>query len=310
MPAPAGNQRPNVRRFMKQSCGHSSYLHDISFHLVTLRKQSTRSEQKLRPKSAHDQPQWTLLTINLWFFISQSHFRQYSGQKWLQLVGAYFGQLKWPPQGAPPSEVSCLELMLDLLIHYQVTMPINTPRLRKIGGPSTISCNSNDSQFYLPTRKEGLTLTKPLLIELSRIWLFTLEYPGTQVAMTPVPRSSGRSLRHFSYNNSVPSFARRPVLLAGQRVQTLLAAMIKPCTRTLKFRVSIYPTPDPRGSATSLFAALLLRLYSCPHTTTLGGTLARSDRALHFLASLLGPYEMFGLFIPWWLGSWREAKML
>ena len=73
-----------------------------------------------------------------------------------------------------------------------------------------------------------MTLPERLLTELWGIWLFTLEFLATKTAMTPVPRSSSRSLRHFAYNNCVPSFAMRPVLLAGHRVQSLLAATIRP----------------------------------------------------------------------------------
>ena len=125
------------------------------------------------------------------------------------------------------------------MIYYQVTMPISTLYLRKIGGASALSWDLNQSSFYLPTRKETMALSEPLLTELSRVWLFTLEYLGTEVAMTPIPRSHSRPLRHFAYNNSVPSVAMRPVLLAGHRVYALLAATIRPRSRTLKFRVSI-----------------------------------------------------------------------
>ena len=154
-------------------------------------------------------------------------------------MGAYFAQLKWPQAHSPASEVSCLELMLDMMIHYQIIMPINTAFMRKTGGSSKILWDRENVAFYLPSRKEAMALPERLLTELSRIWLFTLEFLATRTAMTPVPRSSSRSLRHFAYNNCVPSFAMRPVLLAGHRVQSLLAATIRPRSRTLKFRVSI-----------------------------------------------------------------------
>ena len=154
-------------------------------------------------------------------------------------MGAYSAQLKWPGPNAPPSEVSCLELMLDLMVHYQVTLPINTTYMRKTGGTSRILWDRESTAFYLPSRREAMALPERLLTELSRIWLATLEFLSGTVTMTPLPRSSSRSLRHFAYNNCVPSFAIRPVLLAGHRVQSLLAASIRPGSRTLKFRVSI-----------------------------------------------------------------------
>ena len=123
--------------------------------------------------------------------------------------------------------------------NFQVTLPINTTYMRKSGGTSRIIWDRDNTSFYLPSRREAMALPDRLLTELSRIWLATLEFLSGTVSMTPIPRSSSRSLRHFAYKNCVPSFAIRPVLLAGHRVQTLLASTIRPRSRTLKFRVSI-----------------------------------------------------------------------
>ena len=218
----------------------TQYLHHISLHLLTLRKNSSCDPQDDTLEVPLDVPQEDFSLYQPMVIHFPSSFPENKWDpRWLHLVGAYFAQLKWPPEDAAPSEVSCIELMLDLMIHYQVTMPVNTPFLRRVGGSSSISWDKHSSQYYLPSRKEALALPEPLLTELSHTWLFTLEYLGTRVKLTPIPRSNSRSLRHFAYNNSVPSFAMRPVLLAGQRVNTLLAATIRPRSRALKFRVSI-----------------------------------------------------------------------
>ena len=133
-------------------------------------------------------------------------------------------------------------------------------------------------------------MPEPLLTELSRVWLFTLEYLRAEVAMTHVPRTSSRSLRHFAYNNSVPSFAMRPVLLAGQRVHTLLAATIRPRTRTLKFRVSI-PRLIPGDLPPIRCTVALTQLRW-------GGLFARSRFALFWLPHLV-LIKQLDFFIPW-----------
>ena len=235
--------------------------HDMSQHLLSLTKKHTPEEEEDDFDTRG--PPMQLDVSKEWIFPFPMSFQQQKWDpKWLQLVVAHFSQLNWPSQDAPPSEVSCLELMLDLMIHYQVAMLINTTYLRKIGGPSTISWDQNNSSFYLPSRKEAMSLPEPLLTELSRVWLFTLEYLRTEVAMTSVPRTSTRSLRHFAYNNSVPSFAMRPVLLAGQWVHTLLAATIRPRSRTLKFRVSIpRMIPEPQLRLGELSARSRLNFF-------------------------------------------------
>ena len=227
------------KRMIEEARLATTFLHEISHHLFSLR--SRQETPRLESDVPHG-PQLHIdpLSCSLFPFPFPLEFPQIKwDQKWLQLVGAYFAQLRWPGPNAPPSEVSCLELMLDLMIHYQVTLPINTTYMRKSGGTSRIIWDRDNTSFYLPSRREAMALLDRLLTELSRIWLATLEFLSGTVSMTPIPRSSSRSLRHFAYNNCVPSFAIRPVLLAGHRVQTLLASTIRPRSRTLKFRVSI-----------------------------------------------------------------------
>ena len=227
------------KRMIEEARLATTFLHEISHHLFSLR--SRKETPRLESDVPHG-PQLHIdpLSCSLFPFPFPLEFPQVKwDQKWLQLVGAYFAQLRWPGPNAPPSEVSCLELMLDLMIHYQVTLPINTTYMRKSGGTSRIMWDRDNTSFYLPSRREAMALPDRLLTELSRIWLATLEFLSGTVSMTPIPRSSSRSLRHFAYNNCVPSFAIRPVLLAGHRVQTLLASTIRPRSRTLKFRVSI-----------------------------------------------------------------------
>ena len=220
------------RRMVDDARLATACLHEISQRLLSWRKNSDQQEEDMREPQA-SQPEVDPSSCSLIPFPFPQLFPQTRwDQKWLQPVGAYFALLKWPTPNSPPSEISCLELMLDMMIQYQFTM-------RKSGGASTISWDKENSAFYLPTRKEAMTLPERLLTELSRIWLFTLEYLASKTSITPVPRTSSRSLRHFAYNNCVPSFAMRPVLLAGQRVHSVLAATIRPGSRTLNFRVSI-----------------------------------------------------------------------
>ena len=185
------------------------------------------------------------------------------------------------------------------MIHYQVTLPINTTYMRKSRGTSRIMWDRESTAFYLPSRREAMALPERLLTELSRIWLATLEFLSGTVTMTPVPRSSSRSVRHFAYNNCVPSFAIRPVLLAGHRVQSLLAATIRPRSRTLKFCVSI-----PRMIPGICHHAFLLTFNSTVQLPSRkhagGGLLLRSRFKLVGLPHVV-PSKKFELCIPWWL---------
>ena len=166
----------------------TQYLHEISQHLLSLiRHMNNRKTLQKTPPDTPEEDFSLHRPLDIHFPLSLTDTKW--DPKWLQLVGAYFAHLRWPLENWAPSEVSCIELMPDL---------INTPFLLQVGGSSSIIWDKNNSQCYLLSREEAMTLPEPLLTELSHTWLLTLEYLGTRVKLTPVPRTSSRSLRHFA----------------------------------------------------------------------------------------------------------------
>ena len=158
-------------------------------------------------------------------------------RRWLDLVLHYFSLLKWAPICPLNVGMSCIEVLLDFLITFQIRPPLNARKLKKQGQGITLTWNTEECEYYLPSRAEASLLPPPLLTECSFIWLKTLAYLEPLVSFSPHPRASLRTLRPFTYDNVVSSWPARPALLAGQAASQYLASIIKPKTRTLKYRV-------------------------------------------------------------------------
>ena len=75
--------------------------------------------------------------------------------RWLTLVCQYFAQLQWTSCPAPlAGEISCLEVLVDLLISYQIYTPLNKKNLkRKHGDTSHLDWEHISVVNYLPSPK-------------------------------------------------------------------------------------------------------------------------------------------------------------
>ena len=146
-------------------------------------------------------------------------------RRWLQLAMHYFSLLKWAPANPLDTGISCLEVLFDFLITFQIRPPLNSRKLKKQGKGITLTWNPRECEYYLPSRAEASILPPPLLTECSFIWLRALE---SLVSFTPHPRASLRTLRPFTYDNVVSSWPVRPVLLAGHAASQYLSSVIKP----------------------------------------------------------------------------------
>ena len=111
----------------------------------------------------------------------------------------------------------------------------------KQGNGITLTWDPQECEYYLPSRAEASILPPPLLTECSFIWLRTLDYLESLLSFPPHPRASLRTLRPFTYDNVVSSGPVRPALLAGHAASQYLSSVIKPRTRTLKYRFLLPP---------------------------------------------------------------------
>ena len=129
-------------------------------NLLTLRKNSSQEQQEDTSGKPPDIPEEDFsLHQPMAIHFPPSFADKKWDHKWLQLVGACFTQFQWPPEDSAPSEVSCIELMLDRMIHYQVTMPVNTPFLRRVGGSSSMTWDKTTrSIICLPVKQLWLCL--------------------------------------------------------------------------------------------------------------------------------------------------------
>ena len=83
--------------------------------------------------------------------------------RWLTLVCHYFAQLQWTSSPAPlAGEISCLEVLVDLLISYQVHTPLNKKNLkRKHGHISHLDWEHITVVNYLLSPGEAALLPPP-----------------------------------------------------------------------------------------------------------------------------------------------------
>ena len=223
------------KRSVELALKATQFLHEMSELLFKIRKDQVA-----------DQPQEAVAVafvedpalFQLYPFHSPEIFPGFKwDRRWLDLVLHYFSLLKWAPICPLNVGMSCIEVLLDLLITFQIRPPLNARKLKKQGQGITLTWNTEECEYYLPSRAEASLLPPPLLTECSFIWLKTLAYLEPLVSFSPHPRASLRTLRPFTYDNVVSSWPARPALLAGQAASQYLASIIKPKTRTLKYRV-------------------------------------------------------------------------
>ena len=214
-------------------------LHEMSELLFKARKENTQDPPKdsTPPMESED-----LSLFKFHPFQVPGPFPGFKwDRRWLQLAMHYFSLLKWGPVNPLDTGISCLEVLLDFLISFQIRPPLNSRKLKKQGKGITLSGNTQECEYYLPSRAEASVLPPPLLTECSFIWLRTLDGLESWVSFTPHPRASLRTLRPFTYDNVVSSWPVRPALLAGHAASQYLSSVIKPRTRTLKYRFLLPP---------------------------------------------------------------------
>ena len=117
---------------------------------------------------------------------------------WLTPLCHYFAQLRWTSCPAPlAGEISCLEVLIDLLISFQIYTPLNKKNLkRKYGHTSHFQCEHISVVKYLPSSDEAALLPPPFLTECHATWLNTIDFLKPLVNLLPVERTTRRSLAH------------------------------------------------------------------------------------------------------------------
>ena len=178
-----------------------------------------------------------LIVFNLFLWRSRFPFRGKSGTD--------VAQLQWTSCPAPlAGEISCLEVLVDVLISYQIYTPLNKKNLkRKHGHTSHLDWEHISVVNYLPSPEEAALLPPPLLTECHATWLNTIDFLKPLVNLLPVERTTRRSLAHLGYSNMLPTWPSRPVLLAGNSASQFLAFIISPGARKLKHRCVIPRRP-------------------------------------------------------------------
>ena len=156
-----------------------------------------------------------------------------------------FAQLQWTSCPAPlAGEISCLEVLVDLLISFQIYTPLNKKNLkRKYGHTSHLNWEHISVVNYLPSPDEAALLPPPLLTECHATWLNTIDFLKPLVNLLPVERTTRRSLAHLGYSNMLPTWPSRPILLAGNSASQFLASIISHGARKLKYRCVIPRRP-------------------------------------------------------------------
>ena len=227
----------------------TQFLHEMSEMLLRTRKENTPDPP------GNSSPPLASEDLSLFQFHPFQTPDPFPGHKWdcrwLQLAMHYFSLLKWAPVNPLDTGISCLEVLLDFLISFQIHPPLNSRRLKKQGKGITLTWDPQECEYYLPSRAEASVLPPPLLTECSFIWLRTLDYLESLVSFTPHPRAFLRTLRPFTYDNVVSSWPVRPALLAGHAASQYLSTVIKPRARTLKYRF-LLPPRQPRPLPPSL----------------------------------------------------------
>ena len=145
----------------------TQFLHELSTHLFQARNSRTPQEQ---PEEATEEvetelrpPEHTYSCLPIEIPVS------FPGKKWdarwLTLVCQYFSQIRWTSCPAPlAGEISCLEMMVDLLISYQVMTPLNKKNLkRKHGHISHLPWEHISVVNYLPSPAQAAILPPPLI---------------------------------------------------------------------------------------------------------------------------------------------------
>ena len=108
--------------------------------------------------------------------------------RWLTLVCHYFSQIRWTSLPVPRfGEICCIEVMVDLLISFQVLTPFSEKNLkRKHGHTSHFKRDDISVANYLPSPDEAALLPPALLTECHAAWLHTLDYLKPLVNLIPV----------------------------------------------------------------------------------------------------------------------------
>ena len=242
--------------------------------------------------------------------------------QWLTLVCHCFSIPQWPSDAAQGPPISFMEVLLDLLITFQVTTPLNKKNMKQKHGHCThLPWEQIRFTNYLPSKEESSLSPPPLLTECHSSWMNTLEFLKPLVNLCT--RISRRPLAHVGYSNMLPSWPSRPLLLSGDSASPYLSSVIKPRARTLKYRC-IVPKAKPRPLAPALSEILnesaTIRCIAPLTQLRWGG--ARTSR--HDIQSAratvlkkdpcpLDVYDSMNLATPWaqisgWFGSPPPAR--
>ena len=231
-----------------QSFLATQYLHDVSVELFKIRNEQS---DQTSPDPEETRGLQAIAMDDSRYTPRPFPIPEFEGKKWdtrwLTMVCHYFGTIRWPPNGAPGPPISFMEMMVDFLISFQITVPVNKKNLRKKHGRcSFISWDKIKFTNHLPSREETLLLPPPLLTECHSMWMHTIQHLIPLVPLCPYAQVTRRSLSHVGYSNMLPSWPSRPMLLSGDAAQRYLSSLIKPGARQLKYRCLIpKATPKP-----------------------------------------------------------------
>ena len=209
----------------------SQLLHAVAEHSLFL-----RSEMKKEPSAARgiaqtpsDVPRSPCLS---WSFRGLTSFVNPTwDENWLRLTQHYFAQLRWPQDAAQnETGVSLMELMLDLLIAFQVRIPVNIAanHIRLPGVP--VLPPTSLARYVLPSRSPGKSLPPDILTNSVHTSTRTFDflYARIHTHMCPYGRENLQSLSPVGFTIVVSSLQAMPTLLAGH-VSPGLLSLVSGC---------------------------------------------------------------------------------
>ena len=151
---------------LQQAFLATQYLHDVSNALFKLlNEQEIPRSQARGPTPAQNVPPLDESQFQVFPFESPSPFLSPKWDpKWLALVFHYFGLIRWPQGQAQGPPISIMEVMVDFLITFQISTPVNKKKLKKKRA-KLFSCMGTHQSFAVPGR--GFTLAAASLNRVS-----------------------------------------------------------------------------------------------------------------------------------------------
>ena len=112
------------KRAMSQAFSATQFLHEVSETLFLIRNSHNGANTPLVPVQMPDPSASSCRAYLVDYHTIWDH-------RWLVLVCHYFSLLQWPMDATQGPPISFMEVLLDLLITFQVTTPLNKKNMKK-----------------------------------------------------------------------------------------------------------------------------------------------------------------------------------